>query len=459
MTRQLLVKSFNPALYFNSTSTFINCGTSATLRVETGTNWSLEVWIKPDGVPPLSGNRYAILGFYTPGWVMDIVNDSGVYGYRFYTGAAGYNYVSSISQNWTHFVVTYDNGTFKTFINGVLKKTWTGVTLVTSTNPLIIGKRTDGMYFKGLIGETRMYRRTLSELEVEKHYNGLYVNETGLAGYWKINEGGGSTIFDSSGNNNTGTITADQWIEKGGTINLATRQTGTRTQNTIQRMQISDFGSCGLFNGTDDYVDCGAGSSLNITDKITIAAWIYPVSDLGGMYIVAKNSTGAADHQYAIFREQSNDNLNGWINGAARGNSAINSILINRWYHIAMVYNRTDVRYYVNGALSGTPYAYTAAITGTAFNLNIGRRQPSTIYWKGRLDNVLIFARDLSAQEISNLYLTGQFNRNELRGEWKFNEGSGSAVADSSNNGNNGTWNGTGGYWSTNSPMKSRLIA
>lgn len=42
----------------------------------------------------------------------------------------------------------------------------------------------------------------------------------------------------------------------------------------------------------------------------------------------------------------------------------------------------------------------------------------------------------------------------DIVGEWRFEEGSGSSVADTSDNGNNGTWNGTGSHWAPNPPNK-----
>jgi len=58
--------------------------------------------------------------------------------------------------------------------------------------------------------------------------------------------------FDASGNNNTGVlINGPAWVE-------------------------GKHGSALSFDGADDYVNCGADSSLNITNSMTASAWIYP---------------------------------------------------------------------------------------------------------------------------------------------------------------------------------------
>jgi len=76
-------------------------------------------------------------------------------------------------------------------------------------------------------------------------------SQRGLVGHWRFNEGTGSTAKDSSPFGNNGTIHGASWVR-------------------------GKFGYALKFDGTDDYVDCGSDDSLNITDAITIEAWIYP---------------------------------------------------------------------------------------------------------------------------------------------------------------------------------------
>lgn len=63
-----------------------------------------------------------------------------------------------------------------------------------------------GDVYDGFIDEVRLYTRTLSAAEALEHYNGIYSDETGLAGYWPLNEGSGTLARDASVNLNHGTL-------------------------------------------------------------------------------------------------------------------------------------------------------------------------------------------------------------------------------------------------------------
>jgi len=77
---------------------------------------------------------------------------------------------------------------------------------------------------------------------------------TGLVSHWMLDDGAGSTALDSVGNNH-GTLQGDAaWAEGyvGGAI---------------------------LLDGAGDYIDCGNSATFNITDAITLAAWVQAKGD------------------------------------------------------------------------------------------------------------------------------------------------------------------------------------
>ena len=144
---------------FNGTSDSISLGTSANLRVDTG-SFSLETWIKPSA-NLATWTRGTILAYFNPGSIINVVDDADVEGYHFYNGATQYTYVAPgnlISLDWTHFAVTWDKNSSKLtlYINGKARQTWTMTTITTSTNALLAGRRTDGNYFNGIIDEIRI---------------------------------------------------------------------------------------------------------------------------------------------------------------------------------------------------------------------------------------------------------------------------------------------------------------
>ena len=86
-----------------------------------------------------------------------------------------------------------------------------------------IGGRGDGSGFNDcLIDEVALWDNTLSESEITEIYNsgtgfnatvnsGNYTSSSNLRGYWKFDEGSGTTAADASSNNNTGTINGATW--------------------------------------------------------------------------------------------------------------------------------------------------------------------------------------------------------------------------------------------------------
>jgi hypothetical protein len=165
-------------------------------------------------------------------------------------------------------------------------------------------------------------------------------------------------------------------------------------------------GVCGTaleFNGTDTYINCGNGSSLDVTGKISISAWIYVNPGAGNGYILCKNSSSVSDLQYAVFWDQHN-RLRSGFNGVLYANTPYDSVLPGVLYHICIVYNQVDIRTYINSVLTGAPYVISSPIASTTHNLCIGRRNPTHYYFDGYLDEIKIYDTDLSISDVESLY-------------------------------------------------------
>jgi len=128
---------------------------------------------------------------------------------------------------WYHIVVTYDDrsdtssGTArKVYVNGVLRQTdnfnwsFTGG----DTGGMIFGgRRTSGnQYENGWacgLQDVAIFNTAKDSDWVANVYRGKsetdLSGESGIVGYWRFNEGSGTTAYDSSGNGNHGTLTAD----------------------------------------------------------------------------------------------------------------------------------------------------------------------------------------------------------------------------------------------------------
>ncbi|MDX1952661.1 MAG: carboxypeptidase regulatory-like domain-containing protein [Verrucomicrobiota bacterium] len=115
---------------------------------------------------------------------------------------------------WVHIAGTYDGNVMRLFRDGqlVAENARTGA-IGTTSQPLRIGRADAGSnapdFFPGLIDEVRIWNIGRSEEELQRTMNGpLIGNESGLAAYFRLDEGTGSSADDSSPNNNVATLAA-----------------------------------------------------------------------------------------------------------------------------------------------------------------------------------------------------------------------------------------------------------
>ena len=200
--------------------------------------------------------------------------------------------------------------------------------------------------------------------------------------YLPFDETSGQTAFDLSSNGNTGTAT------------------GTTIVDGV-------FGKARSFNGSSDYVSVPDTAALRIIGDLTLEAWIY-TTDLTVM-----NTIFAKEYLHEF-------TLQVWSEGGMRfshGDGTMESvypvaagtILINHWYHVAVVRNiaTTKIYGYVNSILQLSP-SYTTTPTAGTVAVTLGR-QPVTYnrWFVGKIDEPRIYSRALSADEIYLHYLAG----------------------------------------------------
>lgn len=212
--------------------------------------------------------------------------------------------------------------------------------------------------------------------------------DDGLVAYWKFDEGGLNTVKDSVGNN-TGTIAEPiQWV-------------------------AGHQGSGVLLN--KNYVDLGL-DDFGLTNELTISAWIKVNGDTGSNQVIIQR--GQYVYPFMLSLEPRN---NGWlIKGGVRGNDSPTHnttlytpdvekyISANQWYHIVMTYQNGTLVVYLDGneyarnhsAVSDFNFGFHAS------NTYIGAApvQASTNFFNGVIDEVRIYNRGLSADEVGRIY-------------------------------------------------------
>jgi hypothetical protein len=72
---------------------------------------------------------------------------------------------------------------------------------------------------------------------------------------------------------------------------------------------------------------------------------------------------------------------------------------LRRWTHLALTYDGTTIRRYVNGALAGTQSA-KGALAGGSYPLRFGGNAVWKEWFKGRLDEVRVYYRAVTAEQL-----------------------------------------------------------
>ncbi len=133
--------------------------------------------------------------------------------YVSHSGAEFPNVVSTTELqpgHWYHVAGTFDGTNLRLYVNGTLEATTNSPGPInTNGHPFLIG-RTDaggsgGQYFDGQIADVRLWGVARSQADIRSAMNSkLTGTEAGLAGYWTLDDGSGTTAADRTGNDSGG---------------------------------------------------------------------------------------------------------------------------------------------------------------------------------------------------------------------------------------------------------------
>ncbi len=249
------------------------------------------------------------------------------------------------------------------------------------------------------------------------------------------------SFWNTSDNPATAARTIDFVLTDGdGGTSSTISQSATVTAQPDAPVAVND--GFGLdFDGVDDYVAIADDPSLTMSNTMTMEAWINPDASANANRMII-NKEG--EYEVALF---SDDKIYWAFANTDPGwawHDTGYTVTNGEWTHIAVTYDNGTVTTYVNGNVVDV-YDGSGSI-GDSYpvlnELRIGGRSndPADKFFDGQIDDVRIWNTVRTQGEIqSNLdaVLTG--GEAGLAGHWSFSEGTGSATADSTASGNDGT--------------------
>jgi hypothetical protein len=272
-----------------------------------------------------------------------------------------------------------------------------------------------------------------------------------LKGYWKLDEGSGTAVNDSSGNANNGTTTA--------TYSLAVPMR--------LRQSVRDFGTCGLLNGTDNFINLNNSTNFDANGSyITLEAWVYPTANQGANQgAILSKGGGSAAGGWAMYVNTNTQTVSVFFRSAGGsgvvGRTSNAALGINQWTHVAaaiqldtVTQGNNDIQIYINGIISQGSLTSTALPAVSTAKLKIGARAEDTAeigFFTGLIDEVKIYSGQRTSTQIALDYTAFTSPTAGVLGYWKFDEGTATSLTDSSGNAITGTWQGTTtNIWSGN---------
>jgi hypothetical protein len=200
-----------------------------------------------------------------------------------------------------------------------------------------------------------------------------------MIGYWNFDETSGTTAADSSGNSNT------------------MNYTGGPTQSpTVPTLMFANPRSLS-FNGTSSYVSIAALNGLAPGNTAhTTAAWINVTAlPANRAWILLLGNEGAGAEHWLI-------DSNGVTQFGVWGGTQVAPALgTGAWHHVALTFDGTTLKGYLDGGPIGSGAAATYNLLGVP--LSVAQNHNGENYFNGLVDDVRVYGRALTATEVSAL--------------------------------------------------------
>lgn len=336
--------------------------------------------------------------------------------------------------SWVHLAGVYDGSVWRLYRNGVLAAVSTptlGAQPVASGWAIGARGPATERFFGGDMGEVRIWKVARSQAEIQANlWRRLRGDESGLAGYWPLDEGSGGVATDRGPAHTNGAITGATW-------------------QSVTQPSLPPTSTALAFNGSTSFVQIAPSEPLNKLDQATWEVWMYPLPQLG--------------QKKVIWREFPSGVQTVWENGTIAVGAMTDQWRIasapgfppHRWYHVAGVLNGAALQLFINGELWAL--VPSQALLGSTNEWHFGRWNTTGYDFAGQLSEVRIWKLARSQAEIqSTLWQRIPGNTPGLVGYWRLDDGFGSRATDMTINADHAVLQDT--IWQIPAPHRPRAV-
>ncbi len=446
-----MVAFSNKVVTFGGTDEYITMGD--VLGFERTDSFSISFWAKPTGVsvgvPIAKMDQVSAIR----GWAVYL--DTGVT-LALYNDYVGNNRLQCWADGpfadlaWHHVVICYPGDSVAAnvqfYIDGSLAATVVDFDTLTasivSAAPLTLGRRSTvtPWYYNGCLDEVAIYNRMLTATEAAWIYNAgaprdlsLTAAPLGLVAWWRMGEWVSTSpllILDS------GPSAVPNTVRDLGGSNYTGTMTSMEAADVV--FDAPGRGQCAYFDGSSHEMQIAYGGGVKAyerTDKFSVSFWVKLPASGGG---VVCSKAGVANQGWWASASPTACSLilnNTWTTNTIAVNTS--GVTLNtRWNHVVLTYNGSSsasgVKMYVNGAAVSTSIGYdnlTASIIYSATDVfKIG--VVGTSYFTGRMKDLAIWDKELTAAEAAWIYnggqpreLTSSGSPEGLAGWWRLGNG------------------------------------
>jgi hypothetical protein len=198
---------------------------------------------------------------------------------------------------------------------------------------------------------------------------------SGLMAQWKMDEGGGTSTADASGDGNTGTLNKAGWA------------TGS-------------YGTSIAFTGNSSYVSVKESSSIELSNHLTVAFWMYATTN-------ANVDPRVISKLYSWDVKLNGSNRYPQFSSGGRYAAMKTPLPTNTWKHVVFTFSSGTLKGYVDGvpvAFSANTFTGTETLPLQMYGLFIGTDPSKSASFKGDVDDVRLYNRVLSDADVLALY-------------------------------------------------------